>query len=121
MMYYQNNETGELFDSATAARKDFRDNYDGDDPTNCVRFWDLYTEVSIPVTYMIRGYEEERVEVLPEEYMRKWFEDAGYTGLSPKLIFNQSQANDYGYKTTVYVWRYATLYTETFIFEEREY
>lgn len=70
---------------------------------------------------MIQGYEEERVNGSPEEYMRKWFEDAGYTGLQPRLIFEQSQDNEYGYKTTVYVWRYSTLYTETFIFEEREF
>lgn len=122
MTYYQNKETGELFDSTTAARKDFRENYDGEDPTNCVRFWDLYNEISIPVTYVIRGYDEEKVTApTHEEYMSKWFEDAGYTGLQPRLVFSQSQDNEYGYKTYVYLWKYQTLYTETFIFEEREY
>lgn len=122
MKYYQSRETGELFTSYREAKQDFTDNYDSDDPTNAVSFWDIYEEIERPVTYVIQGYEERKLDAAdPETFMRQWFTQNAYDHLHPKVIFHQSQDNEWGFKTHVWVWRYSTLYTETFIFEERDY
>lgn len=49
MEYYINQQTGELFFSHSEAMQDFAENYDGDDPTNGIRFSDMYTTVHLPV------------------------------------------------------------------------
>lgn len=123
MTYYRNKDTGEIFDTAIAARQDFRENYDGDDPTNYFRFWDMYEEVFIPATYIIHGYEEQPLtDQTAESYIQNWFVEQGYDKLMPMLTFCETAENEFGYKTTVYVYRYQTrLYYETFVVEEREF
>lgn len=44
-MEYMNKDTGEIL-TAADARKQWRNEYDGDDPTNCLSFLDQYDPVS---------------------------------------------------------------------------
>lgn len=47
MLYLMNSETGELFETEREAYHNFVEDYDGDDSTNGVRFWDMYEEVEL--------------------------------------------------------------------------
>lgn len=44
MRFYRNKDTGQIL-KEDEARAQWRDEYDGDDPTNAVRFFDQYSEL----------------------------------------------------------------------------
>lgn len=70
------------------------------------------------VRYLIHGYEEK--EIPPHtsawEMIQGYFTEHDYNRLNPEQVFKQTQGN-----MTVYVYKYRTLYYETFIVEEREF
>lgn len=47
MRYFVNRDTGELL-TRSEMMAQFRDEYDGDDPTNCVSWDEYYREVDLP-------------------------------------------------------------------------
>lgn len=68
--------------------------------------------------YLIRGYTEKEIpqHTSPWEAIQEYFSKNDYLKLEPKLIFKQSENN-----VTVYIYKYKTLYYETFVVEERKY
>lgn len=47
VLYLMNSETGEIFETKREAIRNFIEDYDGGDPTNGVRFWDMYEGVEV--------------------------------------------------------------------------